>query len=166
MTHARCRVPKAPAVLGLALLLASATAGAAQPSAPPAPKVTAVPAPAWEKVFRKQEGWIGSDCAYSVPLGGGRILWLFGDTFYGRIQDGKRILDGPMARNSIAIQRGREPETAQVTFFFGNESAGKRRTAFMTPPGGGGWYWFGGGVVADACLYFPRFVLLRFAQQQ
>ena len=51
--------------------------------------------------FRKR-GWLGADGATSVPLGEGKILWLFGDTILGSIsQEGKRT--GTIIRNSIGL---------------------------------------------------------------
>ncbi|MEO6149742.1 MAG: hypothetical protein ABIN95_08965 [Mucilaginibacter sp.] len=29
--------------------------------------------------------WTGADATYSIPLGGGKILWMFGDTFVGKV---------------------------------------------------------------------------------
>lgn len=33
--------------------------------------------------FTRNSGWTGGDATYSVPLGGGKTLWSFGDTFAG-----------------------------------------------------------------------------------
>ena len=36
--------------------------------------------PEAEKLFHQDPNWLGSDGGYSVPLGSGRTLWLFGGT--------------------------------------------------------------------------------------
>jgi Domain of unknown function (DUF4185) len=67
-------------------------------------------APEWNRMFQRTNGWIGADVAYSVPLGPDKTLWLFGDTFVGQVQDGKRK-SAKMIHSSIAIQRfGEEPQ--------------------------------------------------------
>ena len=33
--------------------------------------------------FPFQDGWLGADAAYSIPLPDGRSVWIFGDTLYG-----------------------------------------------------------------------------------
>jgi len=109
------------------------------------PKLTAEPAVEWERLFSPTQGWLGSDCAYSVSLGDDRILWLYDDTFIGRIQEGKRI-GVAMVRNSIAIQKEQRPETAQVRFVWGRVGE-KQPSDFVKPPDGVGWFWFGHGLV-------------------
>jgi Domain of unknown function (DUF4185) len=52
--------------------------------------------------FPFKDSWWGADAAYSIPLSGGRSVWIFGDTLYGdkRVVEGK---DPRMVRNSIGI---------------------------------------------------------------
>ncbi|HVA01552.1 MAG TPA: DUF4185 domain-containing protein [Terriglobia bacterium] len=52
--------------------------------------------------FPFKEGWWGADAAYSIPLPDGRVVWIFGDTLYGKA----RHVEGDtprMVRNSIGI---------------------------------------------------------------
>jgi len=63
------------------------------------------PAPEWDSLFQRTNGWIGADAAFSIPLATNRTLWLFGDTFVGEIRDGHRT-NAVMINNSIAIQLG------------------------------------------------------------
>lgn len=64
-----------------------------------------VPAPDYTELFHRSEGWTGADATYSVPLGDGRTLWLFGDTFFGPVSaDGRRGIGTRMARNSVGLQ--------------------------------------------------------------
>lgn len=63
-----------------------------------------LPAPDYTALFHRAQGWTGADAAYSLPLGDGRTLWLFGDTFYGGVSpEGLRETGTRMARNSAAI---------------------------------------------------------------
>ena len=67
-------------VLGLLLLLPSCGGGTSQTTTqPPPPPAKCASAP----YFPCQQGWLGADGAYSVPLGNGTSLWIFADTFVG-----------------------------------------------------------------------------------
>ena len=104
-----------------------------------------------EKLFRNRCGWIGGDAVDSVPLGNNRVLWIFGDTLVGRVQEGRRIIDA-MPRNSIAIQNGIDPKRAKITFYHG--SNGAQPMAFFRPTSGKGWLWPGlGGIRTSEGLY-------------
>ena len=109
-----------------ALLLALVTAAHAQPW---------TRWPAADRLFETPGPWTGADAAYSVALGGDRVLWLFGDTFVGRVAAGKRA-GVTMTRNTVAIQRGLDPSTAAITFYTGASPAG-----VFPPPDGRGWMW-------------------------
>lgn len=114
--------------------------------------VRATPAPEWERLFHNQRGWIGSDCAHTVPLEEGRILWLFGDTYWGEVCDGKRVNATLVMGNSIAIQHGKAPDTAHMEFLFGKPREGKP-TAFLAPRTPKGWFWFGHGIAEGKRLW-------------
>jgi hypothetical protein len=52
-------------------------------------------------------GWAGADLTASVPLGDDRVLWLFGDTFVGRVAtSGVRAPGTLMVNNSAMVQTG------------------------------------------------------------
>jgi hypothetical protein len=108
--------------------------------------------PGWERLFHQRKGWIGSDCAYSVALGGERVLWLFGDTFVGEVQEGRRVNARLVMGNSIAIQQGKEVRTARLQFFFGAHE-GDKPTAFIRPRASQGWFWFGHGLAEGKRLW-------------
>lgn len=59
-------------------------------------------------MFRKDiGGWIAADATFSIHLPDGRTLWLFGDTFIGKVNEDKSIVSGAkMIRNSAVIQDG------------------------------------------------------------
>ncbi|HEY6394779.1 MAG TPA: DUF4185 domain-containing protein [Candidatus Binataceae bacterium] len=52
--------------------------------------------------FPYTDGWLGGDAAYSVPIGEGRDVWLFGDTFVGRA-DQKTRSGATIVSNTVAV---------------------------------------------------------------
>ena len=99
-------------------------------------------APEWDALFQRESGWIGADGDYSIPLNRDTTLWLFSDTFVGKVKDGKR-LDARMINNSIALQRG----TNAPEFFYGTTTDGKP-ASFITPQQGSrrGYFWLAHGM--------------------
>jgi hypothetical protein len=98
-------------------------------------------APEWDALFQRESGWIGADGNYSIQLRTDTTLWLFSDTFVGKVKDGKR-LDAVMINNSIALQRG----TNQPEFFYGTTTNGKP-ASFIEPQSGSprGYFWLAHG---------------------
>src|SRR5437667_12707517 len=66
---------------------------------------SAAPAPDLDALFDRAEGWIGADGAYSVALSPKRTLWLFSDTWVGKVRDGRRT-DATIVNNSVGVQEG------------------------------------------------------------
>ena len=99
-----------------------------------------------EVLFHQDPLWLGADGALSVPLADDRILWLFGDTF---IATSKAYLrsESEMIRNTVAIQKGKNPRTASITFHWRQDSAGLPASFF--PENGERWYWPGHGIRLD-----------------
>ena len=97
-------------------------------------------ATAWpeaEALFRQDPRWRGADGAYSVDLGGGRRLWLFGDTFVAR--PGAHGRSGcAMPRNTIGLQEGADPTTARMTVAW--RGSAETPTAWF-PEDGKVWHW-------------------------
>ncbi len=121
------------AILGLALL-----AQAPKPVDPLPGPIDAHSAADWDAKFRATDGWIGGDAAYSVPISPDRTVWLFDDSFVGKVRDGKRI-DAVMVNSAVAIQDG-HGEAAKVRFVVRRGADGKPRS-LLTPDDGKGWYW-------------------------
>ncbi|MCX6956619.1 MAG: DUF4185 domain-containing protein [Verrucomicrobia bacterium] len=121
-------------------------------AAPPEPAIaSAVPWPEADALFRQDPRWLGADCAYSVDLGGGRVLWLFGDTFVATSEAHTRRAS-KMPRNTVAIQEGYDPSTAKMQFYW-NTREGAPASFF--PDEANVWYWPGGGVrLANRLLIF------------
>jgi hypothetical protein len=96
--------------------------------------------------------WLGADGAYSVDLGRGRVLWLFGDTDLAKTPGGSR--DGAFfLRNSAAVQTGSDPSHALMRFAWGVQSDGSPRS--FVAEEGTDWFWPGGGArIGDAVVLF------------
>jgi len=78
-------------------------------------------ASAWheaDRLFHGDPHWLGGDCASSVDLGGGRTLWLFGDTWIDPSGEGTRR-GARMVGNSVAVQSGTDPAAADIEFHWG-----------------------------------------------
>ncbi|MHC4596101.1 MAG: protein kinase domain-containing protein [Planctomycetota bacterium] len=109
------------------------------------------PLPEYDALFTRTEGWTGGDAVYSVALADDITLWLYGDTWIGDVVDGRHN-GATMVNNTIGLQRGKDPTTASVKFFWGTTKEGKP-AAFIRPTDGTGWFWIGDGIVADGKLY-------------
>ncbi len=127
-------------------------------AAPPEPPVVvkAEPDAALTAKFRRPDGWVGGDGAFSVPLSDTRAVWLFSDTWVGSVRDGKRK-DVTMVNNTVGVQDGTGAD-AKFTFFVQKTPAGKPATLFV-PPDGKGWFWlFAGHHAGDKLhVFLPRF---------
>ncbi|MHC4751111.1 MAG: DUF5005 domain-containing protein [Planctomycetota bacterium] len=115
------------------------------------PRYSVEPLPQYDALFCREKGWTGADAVYSVELSDNTTLWLFGDTWIGDVVDGKHT-GATMVNNSIAIQRGKDPETASVEFFWCT-TKDKKPTAFIKPEDGKGWFWIFDGIVTEEKLY-------------
>lgn len=108
---------------------------------------SAKPAPEIDALFQSQNGWVGGDGAFSVALPKGRVLWLYSDTWVGKIRDGKRV-DVGMVNNTIGVQ-SQPLEPAEYTIK--RDTAGKAKS-FLTPDDKQGWYWLQAGAMVDGRL--------------
>lgn len=113
--------------------------------------IDAEPWPEADELFRSDPHWLGSDDAYSIDLGDGRVLWLFGDTFI--TYDTRRSRQGSiMIRNSIAVQTGYDPSTAEMDFHW--PMVDYLPSSFFSERGDL-WYWPGHGVrLEDRVIVF------------
>ncbi len=130
----------------------AASAPALGPAKPPGWSVVAWPEA--DALFHRDPRWLGADCAYSVDLGAGRVLWLFGDTFVSTASPPRRR-GAKMPRNTVAIQQGYDPAQAKIQFYWRTvESA----PASFFPDRSDTWYWPGHGVRLDAelLLFFMK----------
>jgi hypothetical protein len=142
-------------VILIVLCQAACTAAPTPPSAvgevPSSDLIQAAPWPEADALFRSDPEWLGSDGAYSIDLGDGRVLWLFGDTFISTsFLNTRRI--SKMIRNSVAVQTGYDPSTAAMAFYWRTE--GGRPSSFF-PEDGETWFWPGHGIaLGDRLIVF------------
>ena len=100
-------------------------------------KVESTPWPEADQLFRSDPRWRGGDAAFSVDLGDGRVLWMFGDSFVAK-KAGATRRQSAFIRNSVAIQTGYDPSHATIKFY----SAMRRgNPADFAPPEGATWFW-------------------------
>jgi hypothetical protein len=99
--------------------------------------------------FAYQQGWLGGDGAYSVPLSSTRSIWLFGDTFVGRPGQRDRV-GAALVHNSVGVSECRGGRFA-IDYAWGAGADGAPR-AFLERPGAG-WWWLFGGFAHEGALY-------------
>jgi len=128
-------------------------AGPAAGTPPPGPAVRepsvcfeAAPWREADQLFHRDPHWLGSDGASTVDLGGGRVLWLFGDTWIDSTGTGTRR-GARMVSNTVAIQHGSDPVRAAIDFHWGQAADGSARAFF--PDRSGERLWLGNGVRVD-----------------
>jgi hypothetical protein len=137
----------------LVLACASPAAAPRQQGRPERP--SGIEAQAWpeaDALFRGDPRWLGGDAAVSIALDGERVLWLFGDSFVaaGAEQPAASRRGARLLRNSVAVQRGRDPSRAQLRFFWGTAPDGSPASYFAAH--GTCWLWPGHGLYLRGVL--------------
>ena len=94
--------------------------------------------PAWDKLFLRTEGWTGADAVQTVSLEDGRILWLFGDTWVGSIQNDRHSPGSHLVNNSIAISLVSTPSSVappaeKIRFLWGDKTGSGDPSAWIKP---------------------------------
>jgi uncharacterized protein DUF4185 len=107
---------------------------------PPVVK-SATPAPDLDALFEQNVGWVGADGVYSVALSPKKTLWLFSDTWVGKVRDGKRT-DATIVNNTVGVQEGIDKH---ATYSIARGPDGKPK-ALIVPADGRGWFWLQAGV--------------------
>lgn len=111
-----------------------------------------------EGLFHRDPRWLGADAALSIPLGNGRTLWLFGDTFVAMSRANVRS-ESEMVRNTVAIQAGDDPRFASIVFSWRKNADGSPASFF--PEHGQSWYWPGHGIrLAEGPLVIFLYVMV------
>jgi hypothetical protein len=154
-------------ILGLICAAVLGSCAARPAMEPQLDRVT--PDPEWEAVFTRTDGWTGADGAATVQLPGGRLLWLFGDTFIGPVREGRHAEGTAMVNNTIAVTGVGERGMERVSFAWGGRP--EKPGAWVAPEGraeaGAGvgtelglWFWpASGGFVAPGADGRERLVL-------
>ncbi len=101
--------------------------------------------------FPYQDGWLGGDAAYSVPLSDSQTLWLFGDSFVGRPSQPDRT-GSHFIHNSVAIGRCERGGRWSIRYFWGSREDGTPG-AFLERNAEEGWWWLFDGFVHDDRLH-------------
>ena len=97
----------------------------------------AVSWPQADRLFQSDPRWLGGDAAFSVDLGHGRVLWLFGDSFIAA-KTGETRRQAALVRNSVAIESGYNPAHGSIRFYFGYRLG---MPASFVPSEGENWFW-------------------------
>jgi hypothetical protein len=106
-----------------------------------------------DALFHRDPQWRGADGAFSIPLGGARFLWVFGDSFVDLIPPYQRGSTGSkLIRNTLAIQQGANPASPGTTFKGYWRVVDGVADDFYPPTVAGNWYWGGPGAVVGSRL--------------
>ena len=133
-------------VLLCMLLLADGVTGVAQPGPDSATASLGV----YPHLFPYQQGWLGADAAYSVPLGKGKSLWFFDDTFLGAPGARSRRQATGFIHNSVGISNC-SGLSCTFQYFWKAQSAAKPQPIFAAP--GTDWFWAMDAFVYQRTLY-------------
>lgn len=99
--------------------------------------------PEADVLFRSDPRWLGGDGALTIPLGGDRTLWLFGDTFVAKTPNNLRT-ESEMVRNTVGVQKGSDPTRASIEYAWRVDPDGSPASFFEER--GEQWHWPGHGV--------------------
>ncbi|HEX4156504.1 MAG TPA: DUF4185 domain-containing protein [Acidobacteriaceae bacterium] len=98
----------------------------------------------------KAVGWQGADAAYSIPLPGGRDVWIFGDTLWGT----SRVVEGNMPRqvhNTLGISTCNQGGW-HIHYVIKHDAQGKP-ISYFSPSNPDHWYWALDGFYARGDLW-------------
>lgn len=100
----------------------------------------------WRLYADSGKGWSGGDGGASVSLPGGRVAWLYNDSYVGKVVDGTRP-DPEFVHNLIVLQDG-----PNLTTLYGGTRT--HPVPFMTYKlSHHNWYWSNSGVETGGVLY-------------
>ncbi len=103
-----------------------------------------------QNMFYSDTFWRGGDCASTVDLGDGRVLWLFADSYIGVKPPYLRdICCVKMIRNCMGIQTGYDPSTADFKVYWPGT---KDSPEAFFPAEDTSWFWPGNGIRIDDVL--------------
>lgn len=102
--------------------------------------------------FPCQQGWLGADGAYSVPLGNGTSLWIFADTFVGPATATSRTQANGFIHNSIAISTC-TAQSCSYQYYWTGMNTSNQAPVFSVPASTTDWFWPMDGFVYNGTLY-------------
>ena len=105
----------------------------------------------YDELFTRTKGWTGGDIAHTVPLSDSMTLWLFGDTWIGKVKNNRHV-NSKMISNSVAIQYGKAANKKNLRFYY--KTIDGKPAPLFTPDDGNGQFWLDrGGIKAKNDLY-------------
>jgi len=90
--------------------------------------------------FPYQQGWLGADDAYSVPLTATRSLWFFADSFVAGPTTTQRSQFKAMVRNSVGISDCATAKPCTMNYFWSHQETSHPRSFFDSGKDDL-WYW-------------------------
>jgi hypothetical protein len=137
-------------VVSLLLAMAIPIAVAADEATDSSAAFSCRPWEAAQGMFYSDPYWRGGDCASTVDLGDGRVLWLFADSYVGVKPPYRRdYCCVKMIRNCMGIQHGYDPSTADFAVYW-RGTKDEPRPFF--PNEDTSWFWPGNAVRIDSML--------------
>ncbi|HVM47702.1 MAG TPA: DUF4185 domain-containing protein [Candidatus Acidoferrum sp.] len=101
----------------------------------------------------RTSGWLGSDVGESIVLSQAKALWLFGDTFIGRLTNGVRAPGARMINSTIALQDRAKAPPGCMSFYW-KEKDGQPASFFPHQAGTPGeFYWVSKGLMLRGELF-------------
>jgi hypothetical protein len=122
--------------------------GSRTSSVPPPPPSAGCASAAY---FPCQQGWLGADGAYSVPLGNGTSLWIFADTFGAPASATSRTQSNGFIHNSIAISTCASQSCSYQDYWTGMNPP-NQGPVFSVPASSPDWFWPMDGFVYNGTL--------------
>lgn len=108
--------------------------------------------------FPYEQGWLGADDAYSIPISPTKSIWLFGDTFVSGPENNVRSNYKAMPRNSVGISDCEPDKPCTMQYYWSDEASPKPRSFFDTGRDDV-WYWPLDGYFDGSTLYFSLMVV-------
>jgi hypothetical protein len=100
--------------------------------------------------FPYQQGWLGADGAYSIPIGTGQSLWIFADTFVGPSSATSRTQATGFIHNSIAVSTC-SGTSCTFQYYWPGMGTSNPSPVFTAP--GTDWFWPMDGFTYNGTLY-------------
>jgi hypothetical protein len=111
---------------------------------------TVIPPPKSSNWFPYQQGWLGADGAYSVPIANGQSLWFFADTFIGASGATSRTQSTGFIHNTVGISTC-SGQNCTFQYFWNGMNTAAPGPIFAAP--GTDWFWPMNGFISNGTLY-------------